>query len=206
MGGIECVLNCCFSCCGVLSELLRNRGHFSFLQKVIGRHEKSAFQTIDALHPKEHDRLSEACNGFETKSYTGNKFRAYLKANPEQEHKYKQLDSRAQAAEFRNSWAKEKYEAFKQEKLHRQTWQVVDRTRGTYLNFAALVAKLGGFESDEATSGALTVASKCVAMGRPWVMVHPQSNLLCFLYMEYTNEETFKQSWETWKTEVAVVF
>jgi hypothetical protein len=175
--------------------------------KKIGTTEDAANQLdpskLSPHEKKEHARLSEAveAGAFDTKSYLGNQFRDFLKQNKDQMDKFKSLSGRAEQAEFRAEWARKQLSKFVEQRTYSRSWTRIDRTRGNYRNFARLVVDFGGWQSKEAIQGATTAANKCLAMGWPWIMVHPQSELLTFLVLDYGYEEQFSKAWTHFRKE-----
>ncbi len=88
-----------------------------------------------------------------------------------------------------------------------QTWKRVDRTKGEYRPFGKLVQDFGGWSCQEAIDGACTATSKCIMMGAPWVVVHPQSGMTEYLVLQMGFEEEFSSMWskfsETWQGDIA---
>jgi len=69
------------------------------------------------------------------------------------------------------------------------------------MTFPQLVDKLGGSNNPMAIEAASRVAQQCLALGTPWIMVHPQHRMMTFRLLEYKFEDTFKQAWKSWKEE-----
>jgi len=132
----------------------------------------------------------------------GNEFRAELKAGKIDQHHYGNL-SRGDANDFRVKWLAEKLQEFKQRKVHAKKYSRVDRTKGTYKYLGTLIVDSGGYGDREAINGSLTLAQKCLAMGSPWVMRHPQSERLMYLELSFDFAEEFKESWAEFKEEHA---
>ena len=64
-----------------------------------------------------------------------------------------------------------------------------------------MVVKLGGWKSTEAVEGAVSCAQKCLAMGRPWIQIHPQTGLANFLLLSFGFSEVMTESWELFRSE-----
>jgi hypothetical protein len=88
-------------------------------------------------------------------------------------------------------------------KTQETKWNRVDRTKGKYRPLGRLVVDFGGWECPDAVKGGITAATKCAAMGFPWVKKHPQSELLEFLVLETEFEEDFSKSWSHFVEEFA---
>ena len=140
------------------------------------------------------------CNST-NRSYLGNQFRDFMKAEkgPLKDH-YMDLNS-AEQRDYKLKWAAKQFDDFKEAKVFKQSWQRVDTTKGDYLNFAAMVVKLGGWKSSEAVEGAVSCAQKCLAMGRPWIQIHPQTGLANFLLLSFGFSEVMTESWELFRSE-----
>ena len=163
---------------------------------------KESMKSLTANETKELDRLQRAVDAgsFETKSYIGNKLRDFLKLDATEAAKYKKMN-RVEAASFRASWAASELQVFRETRRATTSWRRVDTTRGHYYNFARLVKLFGGWHSKEAISGAIKTAQKCLCMGPPWIFVHPQSELVTYLLLEYSFQEDFEKSWQKFQDE-----
>ena len=73
-------------------------------------------------------------------------------------------------------------------------WSKTDITKGRYVNFARLVLDLGVWRSWEAFEGAVCASQKCIHMASPWVRIHPQTELVEFLILQFEWAEEFKTS------------
>ena len=103
---------------------------------------------------REFDRLQTAVKTkLDTKSYLGNQFRDFLAKSKVAKSEYTQLGN-DKHEEYRHNWVELKFKNFKETKVFKTSWRRVDSTTGRYLNFAALVVALGGWESEEALQGA----------------------------------------------------
>ena len=59
----------------------------------------------------------------------------------------------------------------------------------------------GGWQDRDSIEGATNTSQKCLAMGPPWYMSHPQSGRLMFLELSYEFAEDFEKCWEEFKRE-----
>jgi hypothetical protein len=168
-----------------------------------GREAEIDLNALKGFERKEYDRLKDAvtAGSFETKSYLGNVFREFLSKNPSEHEAFKQLPNRSEQAAYRLEWAKKKFDNFIEQRTFKRSWTRVDRTKGSYFNFAKLVQHLGGWTSSEAIKGATVACQKCLAMGFPWLRIHPQTELAEFLILEQSWEESFAKSWEHFRQE-----
>jgi hypothetical protein len=146
---------------------------------------------------KEHDRLNTAVGAgtIDVRSYLGVQFREYLEKNPAEKTSFAAIGSRKEQADFRLAWASKKLTDFRESRVTKKAWSRVDTSRGNYMNFARIVKEWGGWESQEAITGAITACNKCLAMGGKWMTRHPQSNLVMFLILDFGYTENFEQSW-----------
>jgi hypothetical protein len=161
---------------------------------------------VPSLSPhdkKEHTRLKAVVDAgnFETKSYLGNKFRDFLKHDKAAMQKYKSLDGRAEQAAFRLSWAQKQLSDFEEQRSFKQSFSRSDHTHGNYRTFGRMIVEFGGWQSKAAIAGATTAAHKCLAMGKPWIMVHPQSEMLLFLILDFGFSEEFTKAWTHFRLE-----
>ena len=178
----------------------------AMMVKIAAEHKKVGHMVDHAnLQPSErkhYERLQAAAKAgsFNTQSYLGNQFRIFLKSHPEKQEKYK-CQNRAEASEFRASWVNDNLEKWKEQRRETKSWSRVDTTQGRYMNFARLVKLWGGWKADEAITGAVAAAQKCLCMGPPWLHVHPQAGFVEFLILDFGFTENFGQAWEHFRTE-----
>lgn len=160
--------------------------------------KESRFDCLSDADRKQATLLSDMLetSKFETKSYIGNKFRTECGKNKELGEKYKGMKTRDEQQTFRLDWAKLQLKEIVEKKVHKQSWSRVDRTKGRYRPFGRLVIDFGGWSDLMAIKGATTAATKCLAMGDPWVRIHAQSELAEFLVLEMEWEEEFGESWD----------
>ena len=59
---------------------------------------------------------------------------------------------------------------------------------------------LGGRSDPSIIEGVLKGHSKCVAMGPPWIHIHPQTELVEIVIIEFAWQETFETSWDQYTT------
>ena len=74
--------------------------------------------------------------------------------------------------------------------MHTESYQCVNVKAGKYLTFRRIWGKEG--LDEEGFAGALKYATKCAAMGPPWIWKEPMSELRKFLHFEHGVEETDK--------------
>ena len=71
-----------------------------------------------------------------------------------------------------------------------------DFTTWIYRPLGVLIKHLGGWEDPSAIRGAITGALQCLTMGHPYVMKHPQTQMLQFAIAEIGWKETYEESWK----------
>ena len=98
--------------------------------------------------------------------------------------------ARQAKAIVRQDWAQRKYEETKKGQVHTESYQCVNVKAGKYLTFRRIWGKEG--LGEEGFAGALKYATKCAAMGPPWIWKDPMSELRKFLHFEHGVEETDK--------------
>ena len=160
-------------------------------------------ETLAPADKKEYERLAavEKTKLFDTRSYLGQQFRDYVDNDKQAKKDFADCKNRKEQNEFRLQWAAKKLNQFRESKVFKRSWNRVDTTQGTYWNFSRVVQEFGGWKCQEAIDGAVTACNKCLAMGYPWVMRHPQSNLVTFLILEIKFAENFEQSWAHFQQE-----
>ena len=103
------------------------------------------------------------------KSALGNKFRSEVDTEGM---------TPAQIKQHRLEWANDLAEKLDARKTIVKEWRKVDSTAFPYRPFGKLVTDFGGWKDADAIKGATTGALQCLAMGEPWVRIHPQNGLL----------------------------
>ena len=125
-----------------------------------------------------------AQGGFPVKSYTAALFRKQHKDDPA----YAALD-RSGAQVFRQNWLQDRIDKIiVVKKVEVQRWKKVDTTKGKFRCFGNIVTEFGGWQWKPGLRGAMTVAAKCTALGKPWVRRHPQSGLFIIVRIHYSFE------------------
>ena len=77
----------------------------------------------------------------------------------------------------------------------------MDTQKGQYLNLDQLIKKEEAMTSDKGMAGVRLLIEKAVALGPPWIRVHPQTNRTLFLVLEFQFSEEFETSWAMLKME-----
>ena len=140
--------------------------------------------------------------GFDARSYMGNKFREEMKDGSERSNAYLSMSARSQEAkDFRMDWLKRQYDTAVNKKRFTKSWTRVDKTKGQYRTFGALVVDLGGWKYEPAVKGASVAVSKCIAMGEPWIRRHPQTDMMEYLVLKMEWEETYEKCWSEFREE-----
>ena len=107
--------------------------------------------------------------------------------------------SRSEAAAFRQQWLGGEIKTIKERYEFTSSWSRVDITKGVYKTFGRAVQDLGGFDWPEAKKGAATAMAKCMLLGSPWVITHPQTEMQEFLILEMSFKEQFSEAWSHFK-------
>ena len=150
-----------------------------------------------SLTPAEKKRLEELhevmkTGRFNTRSYLGNTLRKDAGASEE----YKNLTSQREAADFRLKWATLQFERLSEKKVHTKSFSRRDTAKFTYRPFGRLVQDFGGWQNANAVAGATTAAVRCLSMGPPWAVKHPQTELVEYAVVEIEWQEEYQQSWQ----------
>ena len=85
-------------------------------------------------------------------------------------------------------------------KTQETSWRRVDTTTAVYRPFGKIVQDLGGWGDALAIAGATKGCSKCLILGPPWWRIHPQTEMLEFIILEGSWEETFSKKWTECKS------
>lgn len=126
------------------------------------------------------------------RSGLGQRFAAQHKAGSPQGDQYRSL-SRAAAQAYRVKWAQTMYEQRRESKQYCQRWRRIDVTKGKYKPLPKIVEDQGG--GAEGFIAALRIACMCCTMGGDWVRVHPQSQRVLFLEVEFSWREEFEEAY-----------
>ena len=65
-----------------------------------------------------------------------------------------------------------------------------------------LVIDQGGRKSKASVVGCVRLISQCLAMGKPWIMIHPQTQRLLLFRLAFMYSEEFSTSWLSFADEV----
>ncbi len=123
-----------------------------------------------------------------SKSALGNRFRSEVDTKGM---------TQAQISQHRLEWANDLVEKLDARKTTVKEWRKVDSTAFPYRPFGKLVIDFGGWKDADAIKGATTGALQCLAMGEPWVRIHPQTKMVCFAIAEMGWREEFEQAWRS---------
>ena len=138
-----------------------------------------------------------ASNGIDPKSYLGQLFRNE-KGNTEE---YKSAN-REKKEEIRQDWLKSKMKEFTERHTYTKSYRKVDWQKGTYLPLGMVVKKEGGWKDPAAVEGALTLCSRAIALGPPWLQTNFQTGRMTYLYFEIGFNEQFEEAWGLFRTEM----
>jgi hypothetical protein len=177
---------------------------FKAQTELLAKHVETLSQ--NAMSPLDHKKMlaMEAASKASTvdpRSTLGGQFRAALKADKAEAVQYAGM-SRDDAAQFRLDWLKKEYNKFHEERLYSKAWKRVDTTKGKYMSASQLVLDDGGWSDEFAVDGAQKLIEKAIAMGEPWVRIHPQTGRTLFLKLNFEFEELFEESWSTFRREL----
>jgi hypothetical protein len=139
-----------------------------------------------------------AAGKLDPKSYLAARFRAAHKKGTPEGNEYAKL-GRDESAEFRMKWAKLSFDDWRESKTKTSVWRRVDTTRGKYMSVPQLLTEQG--DSEEAMTGIVKLIKRCSAMGPPWIRLHPQTEIMLYLLLDFQFTEDFDQSWGHYKVE-----
>ena len=142
-----------------------------------------------------------ATGKLDPQSYMGQFFRDAHREETEAGAAYHAASTQRQA-EIRNAWLMAECSHFKSKFVYKKGWKRVDVTKGKYLPIGRIVHLEGGYDDKEAVAGVMRLVASALCMGEPWVVKHPQTKRLVFLYLEISFSEIATESWEQYKTEM----
>ncbi|CAK0902364.1 unnamed protein product [Prorocentrum cordatum] len=158
---------------------------------------------------RQYDHFLELCamENFEVDadSQVGKRFRRWCAANQARKAEYDKKDCDAKAL-ARKEWAKQKYEEY-QETRSKMKQQIVSRQRkGQMLNFEQILDKEGGsvgaIPSAACVKGAVesckwAILQQAKNRNSTWVAISKRSKRLTFKYVEETEIEDDRTTWNT---------
>jgi hypothetical protein len=155
-------------------------------------------QAMKAQCPDDVDKRSDILkcaseNGFVMMSTMGTEFQRSAEGKSLE---YKSLNTHKDKSNFRSKWATTKYTEHLATKSHRVSWCEVDESKGTYMSISRLIDIEGGRSDQEAVRAAISLASKCMAMGGKFLKWNSMTDRWNFLRYEHTVAETFSKQWE----------
>ena len=130
----------------------------------------------------------------------GNLYRKDLKKWMEKTGKPKPVGEELQ--EWIDRWGDKKKAEWEGEGSFEQvkTWKRIDEEIYEYKPLGKWIVDLGGWKDPSAREGACTGALQCMIMGDPYVIIHPQTNMMEFAHVKIRWREQFTNSWsETMK-------
>ena len=98
-------------------------------------------------------------------------------------------------------WCKKTYKNWTHERTESKAWRRIDVDKGTYMTISQLVMDDGGWDDPHARAGADRLMRQNMAMGGPWVKMHPQTKRLLYLKLNFEYREEFEESWGSYKKE-----
>jgi hypothetical protein len=122
------------------------------------------------------------------------------KLTPGQKEDLKKMTSEAQKT-FRMEFARTQMGSFTSSKSHTKSWRRIDTQKGHYLNLDQLIRKEEAGDSEKGMAGVRLLIQQAVALGPPWIRVHPQTNRTLFLVLDFQFSEDFETSWAMLKCE-----
>lgn len=170
------------------------------MQKQVDTMADKSLTAIDRKRMTAFDESTKK-GALDPRSTMGGIFRAAMKANQGESKLYAGM-TRADAAEYRMGWLKKEYKKFQEERVYSKIWKRVDTTKGKYLSASQLVLDDGGWSDEFAVEGAQKLIEKAIAMGDPWVRIHPQTGRTLFLKLNFEFEELFEESWSNFRKEI----
>jgi hypothetical protein len=149
--------------------------------------------------PAEAELMGCVAQGFDLRGKWGQRFSRDAVSKSEAYKKLK-IDEKAQ---FRKDWAATKLDEIQKKQERSESYQRIDASKGTYLPFFVLWQKEGGPADPLALGAAIKHATKCVAMGGPWVSVNMLTERVEFLHLERSVSEVFTRCWTLYEIQVS---
>jgi hypothetical protein len=148
-----------------------------------------------------HDSFKDALTkgSVDPRTSLGVWFRDALAKKPVNEKEAYGHMNRSEAAAFRLKWAKAEYDKFMDEKVHMRSWTRIDITKGHYRSVSQLVIDDGGWQDEDCIEGVQKLIEKALAMGDPWIRIHPQTGRMLFLKLSFEFAEEFAESWSSFR-------
>ena len=117
----------------------------------------------------------------------------WLKANPDEQEKYKKITTNTAKADFRREWCKDVFDKWPVTQSTSKKLELIDRNKGVHLALARIAHKEGG--GKDGMRAAINIAMKCIEMGEPWVKYDTWAQRPKYMYMETGHEELFTRAW-----------
>ena len=126
----------------------------------------------------------------------GQKFAAMVRSDPDLQNMYKQTPGGNPGKEaFRVRWAQQKYKEMVEKKMYSQSFQHIEKEKGTYYSFERIVVEEGGWVKSNIVA-ALNYGGACVAMQGVWTKFNRMTKRLEYLYIKKTYIDEFSEKWE----------
>ena len=105
---------------------------------------------------------------------------------------YKAMKGYCPKEKFRRQWGETKLECIRQGREKKESWKVIDSTKGTYKPFSILWRDQGGATDPGAFAAARSIAQQCLQMSGRWCRIHPMTKRIEFLDLvtEFCEEHT----------------
>ena len=134
----------------------------------------------------------------------GNRFRAYLRDNPEEQAKYNDIKTPGHVVrlkrEFRLRWAAAEAESCMiTTQTQLQEYQKINTECGSYEPLDMIVKYEGGRRSRDAWEAAIRYAEKAMQLGGQWLNYNSFTERVDILYIKKKYQQVFRQKWSLYE-------
>ena len=149
----------------------------------------------------EEDEFIKACKvametgTFDMNGALGGRFYRDMKRGTINHAEYSELKGRTAKALFRQNWAKKTLGSIVEEKEEKTSYKRIDKNKGVYRPFGAIVNKEGGWSDPVAVRGTKLLAIKCIKMGGHWISTNPFTERMEYLHLKKGFESEYGKSW-----------
>jgi hypothetical protein len=163
--------------------------------------------------PGQEDRFAALQSAIDShdldlRSALGQKFTAFVKANPTKQEEYKGMKEKGKSyqmkKEFRMRWVQQELEGVStvtESKL--EEYQKIDAEMGTYQPLEMIVQSEGGRTWKTAWQAAINYATKCRLLGGEWLTFNGFTNRVEYLYVKKQKQSLFLQKWSLYSETMA---
>ena len=152
----------------------------------------------DPLMKLYKDCLEEHDGAFNVRnSPLGREWTKQMQLDPELREAYGKVRGYKAREDFRKAWTAKKHTDKKNMDIHEKSWEKVDETKGSYLNFGRLVESYGiHYDRAEAVKLATNHARKCLIMKGKWILWDDMDEITLYLKLNMGFHEKMAECWK----------